>query len=959
MRRVLAEQGLVTEDVARRGRSRLVGVGILALLFVVAAWSLSLGSSVADAFNFVTTNNSQQWGVNDAAPPDVDTGSIRSTTSSGLQGFGGIRVKVSTPTTPAWANGALMRGFGMRYEPPNHFSTTQSVDLGGVEIARYLYINVEPASATIPANFGQFIDEFKNVTERPIEVSVDFGGQTGSGSGSAASTVLNTSAAATTIEPTDSWAEIGVENASGVATNGPSAVVIGTPAPFAGAMTGLSDFLSGSFSLSAPLSGHESNFRGYQNSFTLEPNQVVTLAHFVVVGTSETEATKGTQVALVASEAELLAEKPVFSNLTQSQICTLGNWNIALLSIPAVATTNCPKVAPPTLPAPPQPNPTTTTSRYNVVGKSLEQEAEDMESGVTTSQEITRAYLDRIAAYDRGQFGFNSYITVDGDAMDQARFADEVRAADKRRHKKPSPLLGIPVTIKDLYETKDMPTTNGSLVFKGFESHKDAFQVAKLREAGAVILGKASMEEYATSGYYSDSAYGQVWNAYDPSRSSIASSGGTAVAIATSLAAAGLGTETGDSLYGPASAAGLVSLRGTDGMASTTGVMPLTWLQDYPGSIARTVPDLADMEEVTAQPDSEDPETLEAKRPSSWRSYLSTEALKGKVLGYYKSAFTDPNGTTNVTSAEEAAFKYFEQAGATIKLLSGPPPAPKTSEFENGFGDRNYEGWLKWIEANPESPYQDPREIIGSQLKAPYSRSPNGYTSTGPMTEQQIANWKLDRKEYKEDIAKYMEENGVSAVIYPGLLSEISLNDGNKSSFGRSDTPSGSSGAPTMIFPAGLDNQGYPIDLQLLGKAYSDPELLGYAYAFEHYANAAGHGYPQTTTAPALTYCPPGHYGFSNTPACFTPYGGHGYPGSPPGGNQWTPLGSAPGKVLLAIGVLIAALGLVGAPLARRRERLRAEDAVGGGDGHPLTVMWWRSASSTVAAALHIRPPSS
>ena len=866
MRRLLSRCSHVAKrsvETTRRPSRPLCLVGSLGATTAVL---LSLCASLAGAFNYVTTNNAQQWGVNDDAPPDVNTGSIRSTTSNSLQGFGGIRVKVSTPTTPTWANGALMRGFGTSFEPPNHFSSTESVDLGGVEVAGYLYVDVEPATATIPANWAQFIDEFKNVTSKPIDVTVDFGGQTGSGSGSSASTVLNTSAGGTAIEPTDSWVEIGVES-SGVAKNGPSAVVLGTPAPFTGAFSGVSNFLNDGFSLEAPTSGHESNFRGYQNSFSLQPGQVVTLVHFVVVGTSETEATKGTQVALVAAAAKQLAEAPVFSNLTQSQICTLGNWNLSLISVPAVSTANCPKVPPPSLPAPPPANPDTTSSHYNVVGKSLEQEAEDMESGATTSQEITRAYLDRIAAYDRGQWGFNSYITVNADAMQQAREADEKRRFDKHMHITPSPLLGIPVTIKDLYETKEMPTTNGSMVFKGFESHKDAFQVAKLRGAGAVLLGKASMEEHAQSGYYSDSAYGQVWNAFNPSRSSIASSGGTAVAIATSLAAAGLGTETGDSLYGPSSAAGLVSLRGTDGMASTTGVMPLTWLQDYPGSIARTVPDLADMEEVTAVPDAEDPETLEAHRPTSWRSYLNTNALKGKVIGYYKSAFTDPNGTTNVTAAEEAAFKYFEEAGATVKLLSGPPPAPSTSEFENGFGDRNYEGWLKWIEANPESPYKDPREIIGSALRLPYRRLPNGYVSTGAMTEQQIANWKADRKKYKENISKWMEENGVNAVVYPGLLSDISLNDSGASSFGRIDTPSGGSGDPTMIFPAGLDNHGEPIDLQLLGKAYSDPELLGYAYAFEQVANAAGHGYPQADTAPPLRYAPACH-----GPGC--PYGG-------------------------------------------------------------------------------------
>src|SRR5690606_10289489 len=128
----------------------------------------------------------------------------------------------------------------------------------------------------------------------------------------------------------------------------------------------------------------------------------------------------------------------------------------------------------------------------------------------------------------------------------------------------------------------------------GFRPVEDAFQVAQLRDAGAVIIGKATMEEYATSGSYSDSGYGTVWNAFDPSRSALASSGGSAVATATSMAAAALGSQTGESLYAAATAASRFTLRGTDGMQSVRGVMPLSWLQDYAGAMTRSVSDLAD-----------------------------------------------------------------------------------------------------------------------------------------------------------------------------------------------------------------------------------------------------------------------------------------------------------------------------------------------------------------------------
>ena len=181
--------------------------------------------------------------------------------------------------------------------------------------------------------------------------------------------------------------------------------------------------------------------------------------------------------------------------------------------------------------------------------------------------------------------------------MAEAREADQLRAEGSTL-----PLLGIPIAVKDIYDTEEMKTTGGSLVFHNFHPLKDSFLVARLRAAGAIIIGKANLSEFANSGHFSESAFGKVWNAFDPSKSSIGSSGGSAVAVATSMAAAALGTQTGDSLWGPSSAASLVSLRGTDGSTSPPGVMPLTYIQDYCGAITRTLEDQALVLNAIARP---------------------------------------------------------------------------------------------------------------------------------------------------------------------------------------------------------------------------------------------------------------------------------------------------------------------------------------------------------------------
>ena len=256
-----------------------------------------------------------------------------------------------------------------------------------------------------------------------------------------------------------------------------------------------------------------------------------------------------------------------------------------------------------------------------------------------------RAYLDRIAAYDGGPLGLHSVITVAPDAMAQAKAADDARAAGDTR-----PLLGIPILAKDIFDTKDMPTTGGSLVFAGYRPTKDAWMVAKLREAGAIIMGKANLAEFATDGHFCPSASGQVWNAFDPSKSlDRLSAAARPSAVASSFAAAALGTQTGDSLWGPSSAASLVSLRGTDGMQSTDGVMPLTYVQDYAGVISRTLP----RPRAAAQRDHDRRAGRPARRrrqraPARRLDAGAEDATRwpGKVIGVPASAFNDPFGTT-------------------------------------------------------------------------------------------------------------------------------------------------------------------------------------------------------------------------------------------------------------------------------------------------------------------------
>jgi len=440
--------------------------------------------------------------------------------------------------------------------------------------------------------------------------------------------------------------------------------------------------------------------------------------------------------------------------------------------------------------------------------------------------------------------------------MAQAKAADVARAKGKD-----TDLLGIPVAVKDLYDTKDMPTTNGSLVFEGFRPTKDAFQVGRMREAGAVILGKANMSEYANSGRHSESPWGQVWNAIKPSATSQGSSGGSGVSVAASFAAFSMGSQTGVSLNAPSGASSLVALRGTDGMSSGSGVMPLNFLQDYAGPMARSVSDLATVLNVTTGTDPADEVTVaadaDAKRPADWRTALDADALRGKRIGYVPTTFASTSyGTPGSLAVANAALAELRALGAELIPVPdapGGPPNVSTPGTNSGT-----EGWARWIEAHPESPYKTPAEIQDSQKKLPYNRSTSPTTATGRMTQEQMAAQRERRLEYKRRIADWMDgvENGaqvrarVDAVIYPNNTSDFHDNDSLALGGAFATAPASNSGAPEVIVPIGKNDHGHPVSLQIQGRAWDDPKIVGFAYAIEQRLQ----GHVEPTAFPALRF---------------------------------------------------------------------------------------------------------
>src|SRR4030088_1345027 len=264
-----------------------------------------------------------------------------------------------------------------------------------------------------------------------------------------------------------------------------------------------------------------------------------------------------------------------------------------------------------------------------------------MQAGTLTCHNLVQQYLDRIRAYDQQGPAINSMLYINPASLEQADAVDQ----DFQRTRKLKPLGCIPIVLKDNFDTADMPTTAGALTLKGARPETDAFAVKRLREAGALILGKANLQEFASGGISVSSLGGQTKNPYDLTRTPGGSSGGTGAALAANFATVGTGSDTVNSLRSPASANSIVSVRPTAGLISRDGVVPVSFTQDAVGPMARTVADAATMLDVMTGYDPNDPTTAfgVGHNPTSYTAFLDHQGLRGARIGVLRTLFgTNP-----------------------------------------------------------------------------------------------------------------------------------------------------------------------------------------------------------------------------------------------------------------------------------------------------------------------------
>jgi amidase len=476
-----------------------------------------------------------------------------------------------------------------------------------------------------------------------------------------------------------------------------------------------------------------------------------------------------------------------------------------------------------------------------IVEASIDQLQKDMAAGRASSESITRAYLARIAKLDKRT---HAVLETNPDAIAIARALDRERKAGHVR----GPLHGIPVLVKDNIDTGDkMPTTAGSLALTGAPAPKDAAVIARLREAGAVILGKTNLSEWAnirssksSSGW--SAVGGQTTNAYALERNPCGSSSGTGTAIASNYAAVGVGTETDGSIVCPSGMAALVGIKPTVGLVSRGGIIPISHSQDTAGPMARSVADAAALLTAMAGVDPADAATQAAQGhiDTDYRRFLVAGDLKGVRIGVARK---------KVTGYSPHADRLFEQAIAQFKALGAEIVDPADFGSLGEYDDDELEVLMyelktdlnAYLATRPGVAVHTLADVIAFNEKNAAREMPifgqelfEKAQAKGPLTDEAyVKAAEKARRLAREGIDGPMSQNKLDAIIAPtGSPPWLTDHINGDSYLGASSSPAAVAGYPSITVPMGFV-QGLPVGLSLVGTAWSEGKLIRIAYAYE------------------------------------------------------------------------------------------------------------------------------
>ena len=495
-----------------------------------------------------------------------------------------------------------------------------------------------------------------------------------------------------------------------------------------------------------------------------------------------------------------------------------------------------------------------------------------MDAGGLSAEQLVRLYLARIEAYNEAGPRIAAVIAVNPDALEQARALDAERRAKGRR----GPLHGVPVIVKDNIDTAEMPTTGGSMVLAGYRPSVDAPIVRRLRDAGAIILGKANLDDFAAGGSGFSSVFGQTRNPHDPAYTPLGSSGGSGAGLAARFATLALGTDTGGSLRSPSSVNGVYGLKPTRGLLSRTGIIPTCYSFDAVGPMARSAADLAAMLGAMTGPEPGDSDTRASTglHYADYRGFLGQGSLKGLRIGVIKDA----------TGADPEVDRLFDEAVERLKA-TGAEVVEEVSYPPQVLNGATRAAIVKVVCDTEKAVYFD--EYLGKLPPAyPHTLAElaeRGLALTTPHAHPVIyrglarrvhSGQGMDSLAYlsakqhgiemvRMGVLGLLEAQRLDLLVYPTRPHRPHPINPQEPETGRSAAPlppgakpfgvgltniANITGFPELVAPAGLTDEGLPVSISFFGPAFSEPRLLQAAYAYQ----LASPALPLPPSTPAL-----------------------------------------------------------------------------------------------------------
>ena len=463
-----------------------------------------------------------------------------------------------------------------------------------------------------------------------------------------------------------------------------------------------------------------------------------------------------------------------------------------------------------------------------------------LEVGVLSSEDLVADYLARIAAYDRSGPRFRAFLSLNPRVLALARERDAERARGSVR----GTFHGLPVAFKDNIDTTDLPTTGGSLALADRVPRLDSAVAARLRAAGAIVLGKTNLDEFPFGDFGVSTLGGRIGNAYDPTLSTAGSSGGSAVAVAANLVPLAFGTDTCNSLSNPSGFASLATIRTTRGLTSRAGVMPLNPWNDAVGPMARSVGDLARALDVVTGGDDADPATREAdeRKPVSFAAALEEKRLRGARLGLLRQRFVGVTGEGEAAERMEAVAGELKAAGAVLvdvqipdldalyerNVIRNPVALADAWEAYLGRGLRPQEKAIT-LDDLLDSGRLAPESTALFQAALQAKRST---ADPAPLH----ARFVKGREAFRDVFVRLLDAERLDALVYPANQARPSTHEGGQVRYGVEPgtcEESAVTGLPQVTVPAGFMGGRYPVGVSFLGRPWQDARLLGLAYSYE------------------------------------------------------------------------------------------------------------------------------